>query len=151
MYTFHGLPKGVCHHCLSTIVATYFCPLPLPKGGSLPRRPPLVRLITHFTPDKTRCAWYGIGLAWIRVYPQPLKHIYECRNHPLNPAGIHPRNAAIVGIKHYVLLPRRPSQNILSLLWYTYINKCGPQYHINHYVEYWERQWIPLGNTPLRF
>ena len=61
--------KGGRRHFLATIFATYLCSFSLPKGGSLPRHPPLVRILPHFSQDKTRCACHVIGLPQIFYIP----------------------------------------------------------------------------------
>ena len=99
------LSKGGLWHYISTLVATYPCPLPLPKGGPPPLQPPLVLLLPHFTPDKTRRACYGLGILQIIFQPQPLKHTYECRQCPLNRDEVSTCNTAIIGVEHYVCLP----------------------------------------------
>ena len=132
-----------------TIITTYLCPLPLPKGAP-PRCPPLVRLLPHFPPDKTRRKYHGLGIPQIHVYPHLLKHPYECQQHPLNSDGVSSQNLAIFGIEHYVVLPRCPSHTMLILLNPAYLHHCGPQYHINNYVEDGGGHWVSLGHHPIR-
>ena len=126
----------------------------LPVYTSVPKKlvpSPIVRhFYASFPQIKLGFACHRLDINQVHVYPHLLKHPYECQQHPLNSDGVSSQNLAIFGIEHYVVLPRCPSHTMLILLNPAYLHHCGPQYHINNYVEDGGGHWVSLGHHPIR-
>ena len=151
-------PVDTCHmllkvgrlHCYSALSATYPCPILFLQSGTLPHRLLIIRLLSHFPPDKSRCAYHGLSLPQVCVYPNLIKYPYECHQCALNPYVVSPHHAAIVVIKHYFLLPHRPSQSIMGLLVTAYLQQIVQHFLINHYVEDGGGNWVYLVHPLIR-
>ena len=107
----------------------------LPKGSALTRRLSLVCVLAHLNPYKHGVAGQCLGIPQVFVQSDPLKHPCECRQRILDPYEVSSRDAAIVGIKHDVLLPHRPSQTMVFFLGATDFHQIGTHSHINQYFE----------------
>ena len=133
-----------------THLATYSGSFTLPKGWHLPCSSPLVRLRSLLPLDETQRAYHRLGLTKICIQAYPLKHSYHGRQCCINPDRVSPCYLPIICVKLYVVLSRRPSKPMLSLLGSTYLLKGRPDHCIHYNIKRCRGDRVSLCQPPPR-